>query len=113
MSVLDDYTRNSGFTPTPATRRLIAKVLREASTPANKGELGAWQFTFARISVMTEAELTERGCPREQVEPLLGFATQQTVVIVAPIVAVLGKRGQAIDPETGRQTANTSPASRG
>jgi hypothetical protein len=84
MSELDDYTRGNGFTPSPAVRRVIAKVRAEASLRANRGELGAWQFTFARLATMTEAELKERGCPGDQIEPLLRFAMGQAVDIANP-----------------------------
>jgi hypothetical protein len=100
MSKLDDYLRD-GFTPPPATRRLIATVQREASLPANKGELGAWMFTFARLSTMSEGELKARGCPADQVEPLLRFATTAAVHIVSPIVPACGET----DPETLQQTS--------
>jgi hypothetical protein len=99
MSLLDHYTRRSGFTPVPAVRRLIAKVQTEASMRANRGELGAWMFTFARVATMTETELKERGCPGDQIEPLLRFAMERAVRIVAPAAR------REIDPETMRQTS--------
>jgi hypothetical protein len=100
MSELEHYLRD-GFRPTPATRRLIAAVRREASLPANKGELGAWLFVFAQLSTMTESELRARGCPADQVEPLLRFARKAAVDIAAPIVPAIGER----DPETLQQTS--------
>jgi hypothetical protein len=95
MSMLDAYARDSGFEPASATRRLIGKVHAEASEPANRGELGAWMFTFARLATMTEPELKERGCPVEEIEPLSRFAlAQATSLAFAQFV-----RGGA-EPET-------------
>jgi hypothetical protein len=104
MSGLDDhlkYLPREDFTPTRATRRLIAAVQREASLAANKGELGGWLCVFARLSTMTKTELEERGCPADQVEPLLRFATSAAIYIAAPIVPACGEA----DPETLRETS--------
>lgn len=101
MSELDDYTRDSGFTPSPAVRRLIAKVRAEASTRGNRGELGAWMFTFARLATMSEAVLEERGCPADEIDPLLRFAMAEAVDCVSPVSPVEGAR----DLETVRQTS--------
>jgi hypothetical protein len=100
MSELEHYLR-PGFVPTPATRRLINRVHREASRPANRGELGAWMYTFARLSTMSEAELQARGCPADRVAALLQFVTAEAIELVSPIVVVEGER----DPETLRETS--------
>jgi hypothetical protein len=104
VSTLDDHLRwipREGFMPSPAIRRLIAAVQRGASLPANKGETGAWMFTFARLSTMSEEELKARGCPANQVEPLLRFVTTAAVHIVSPIVPASGE----MDPETLQETS--------
>jgi hypothetical protein len=91
MSELVHYTRGSGFTPSPAVRRLIAKVRGEASERVNRGELGAWMHTFARLATMTQAELVEHGCPDQEVAPLLRFAMDRAIEIAAPVVPVFGE----------------------
>jgi hypothetical protein len=98
VSELIDYTRGSGFVPGQMVRRLVAEVRAAASERANRAELGAWMFTFARIAVMTPAELKERGCPEDEVEALLRFAMDEAVSITTPIV-----RYKTMDPGQLRQ----------